>query len=98
MACPQAACACLLMAERGRSWRFYNAAGPVKQADPLRGLSGFASLGGAAYLGGIEAEWSELMSAVERLEDRQNAIPDQPDPALAALVGEAAMPSKRPLR
>jgi ATP-binding cassette, subfamily B, bacterial len=38
------------------------------------------------------------MSAVERLEDRQDAIPDQPDPALAALVGEAPLPSQRRLR
>jgi len=38
------------------------------------------------------------MSAVERLEDRQDVTPDQPGPAIATLVGEAPLPSQRRLR
>jgi ATP-binding cassette, subfamily B, bacterial len=38
------------------------------------------------------------MSAVERLEDRQDIAPEQPDPALATLVGETPLPSQRRLR
>ena len=38
------------------------------------------------------------MSAVERLEDRQDVAPDQPGPAIATLVGEAPLPSQRRLR
>jgi ATP-binding cassette, subfamily B, bacterial len=86
------------VAERGRICGVYNSAGPAKQADPARVLSGFASPGYEAYLGVLEAEWSELMSAVERLEDRQEITPEQPDPALATLVGEAPLPSQRRLR
>jgi len=86
------------VAERGRICGVYNSAGPAKQADPARVLSGFASPGSEAYLGVLEAEWSELMSAVERLEDRQEITPEQPDPALATLIGEAPLPSQRRLR
>jgi ATP-binding cassette, subfamily B, bacterial len=38
------------------------------------------------------------MSVVERLEDRQGVTPDQPDPAIATLAGEAPLPSQRRLR
>jgi ATP-binding cassette subfamily B protein len=69
----------------------YNAAGPSKQAVDLhkcrnkpaifpgRQSPGFASGDGGAYLGVAKRLVWDLMSAVERLEDRRDETPPRPD-------------------
>src|SRR5450756_1667066 len=79
----------------------YNAAKPPKQAGyvPGRGVPGFASGGSGAYLGGWQTIGPDLMSAVERLEDRDGETPSSETAAASAIEAQLTQsPAKRSAR
>src|SRR6204780_2011094 len=79
----------------------YNALSSPKQASYPRRFQRFASGGGRVYLGDGKAMGPDLMSAVERLEDRHGETPPRRDaepPVASAIEAQLTGPARRNAR